>query len=116
MKAGTVFKTNRSSLIYKLKHCQMETKVPLSLNKQFNFQNLFECILFNFLLVSKESGHPVEWASEENYVFRLTEFKERLKKWLIENQIIQPKIFLNHMMKTLNENKGLLAHYTSLKF
>lgn len=32
--------------------------------------------------VSLESGHPVEWCSEENYIFRLTAFKEQLLDWV----------------------------------
>jgi len=32
--------------------------------------------------VSKESGHPVEWTTEDNYVFRLSEFSQPLTEWL----------------------------------
>ncbi|XP_062608990.1 methionine--tRNA ligase, mitochondrial-like [Saccostrea cucullata] len=32
--------------------------------------------------VSVISGHPVVWMSEENYMFRLTSFKEQLTEWL----------------------------------
>ena len=32
--------------------------------------------------VSLESGHPVEWCSEENYLFRLTAFREQLLDWI----------------------------------
>lgn len=32
--------------------------------------------------VSLESGHPVEWCSEENYLFRLTAFREQLLEWI----------------------------------
>ena len=32
--------------------------------------------------VSVETGHPVEWCSEENYLFRLTAFRERLLEWI----------------------------------
>ena len=34
------------------------------------------------LTVSKESGHRVEWVTEENYMFRLSEFSEQLTHWL----------------------------------
>ena len=29
--------------------------------------------------ISLESGHPVEWAQEENYVFKLEHFRERIR-------------------------------------
>ena len=32
--------------------------------------------------VSLESGHVVEWCSEENYLFRLTALRERLLNWI----------------------------------
>jgi len=32
--------------------------------------------------VSKESGHPVEWTVEDNYLFRLSEFSQPLTDWL----------------------------------
>ena len=34
-----------------------------------------------------ESGHLVEWAREENYVFKLNPFKERIEKWLTDNKV-----------------------------
>ena len=32
--------------------------------------------------VSLESGHTVEWCLEENYLFRLTAFREKLLEWI----------------------------------
>ncbi|KAM5280156.1 LOW QUALITY PROTEIN: methionine--tRNA ligase, mitochondrial [Ctenodactylus gundi] len=32
--------------------------------------------------VSAESGHPVSWTEEENYIFRLSRFREPLQRWL----------------------------------
>ncbi|CAH8635780.1 unnamed protein product [Schistosoma rodhaini] len=32
--------------------------------------------------VSKETGNPVEWIEEENYMFKLSSFKNDLHKWL----------------------------------
>ena len=32
--------------------------------------------------VSKESGRPVEWTVEDNYVFRLSKFSQPLTEWL----------------------------------
>ena len=42
--------------------------------------------------VSLESGHPVEWCSEENYIFRLTAFREQLLKWLNTEPYREQKI------------------------
>ena len=53
--------------------------------------------------ISLESGHPVEWAREENYVFPLEEFRTKLKSWLDENEIIQPVIFKNQLNMFFNE-------------
>lgn len=35
--------------------------------------------------VSLESGHPVEWVEEENYIFKLSHFKDDLIYWLKAN-------------------------------
>ena len=32
--------------------------------------------------MSLESGHPVEWMEEENYLFRLKNFKDDLRNWI----------------------------------
>ena len=29
-----------------------------------------------------ETGHTVEWSSEENYMFKLSEFQEKLLHWI----------------------------------
>lgn len=42
--------------------------------------------------VSKESGHPVEWVREENYMFKLSAFQDRLIEWLQTNPTsVQPE-------------------------
>ncbi|KAI1285903.1 Methionine--tRNA ligase, mitochondrial [Halotydeus destructor] len=44
--------------------------------------------------VSSESGNPVEWVSEENYMFKLSELTEKLSRWLNENpRAIEPSKF-----------------------
>lgn len=35
--------------------------------------------------VSLESGHPVEWVEEKNYIFKLSRFKDDLIHWLKTN-------------------------------
>ena len=42
----------------------------------------------NGIKVSTESGHPVEWFSEENYVFRMAEFTEPIRNWLDNKNVI----------------------------
>jgi methionyl-tRNA synthetase len=32
--------------------------------------------------ISVESGHPVEWTSEENYMFKLTKYLPEVKRWI----------------------------------
>jgi methionyl-tRNA synthetase len=47
---------------------------------------------FGFQKVAKESGRSVEWIQEDNYMFALSGFKERIKQWLNSNpDLIYPK-------------------------
>ncbi|KAH3804912.1 hypothetical protein DPMN_133205 [Dreissena polymorpha] len=46
----------------------------------------------NKFKVSAESGHPVTWLKEENYVFALSQFKDKLNAWL-DKGVIYPKNF-----------------------
>lgn len=43
--------------------------------------------------VSSESGHPVEWTEEENYMFKLSLFQQRLIDWVNNGQVIKPAKF-----------------------
>ncbi|XP_064456610.1 methionine--tRNA ligase, mitochondrial-like [Ornithodoros turicata] len=44
--------------------------------------------------VSIESGHPVEWMEEKNYMFKLSEFQDDLLHWLRSSEsIVQPSKF-----------------------
>ena len=38
--------------------------------------------------VCAETQNVVEWNEEQNYLFRLREFKEPLRKWLMEYEVI----------------------------
>jgi methionyl-tRNA synthetase len=40
------------------------------------------CSSKSYIQVSKESGNPVTWMKEDNYMFKLSEFSDRLHKWL----------------------------------
>ncbi|KHJ43683.1 methionine--tRNA ligase family protein [Trichuris suis] len=42
--------------------------------------------------ISKQSGHPVVWLSETNYMFRLKQFLPTVKSWL--QSVIQPEKYL----------------------
>ena len=50
-------------------------------------------------MISLESGHPVEWAEEENYVFPLEPFRESISKW--SQTAIQPSIFQKSLKQFL---------------
>lgn len=55
----------------------------------------------NKVKVSKESGHLVEYTSESNYMFRLSEFKYKLRKYL-SNEVIMPKIYLENLYNQID--------------
>ncbi|CAK6448213.1 unnamed protein product [Pipistrellus nathusii] len=55
--------------------------------------------------VSAESGHPVCWTKEENYIFRLSRFREPLQRWLRDNpQAITPEPFRRTVLQWLEED------------
>ena len=56
---------------------------------------------------SLESGHSVEWTEEENYVFKIGPFKESIKKWLVEENVVYPSIFANSLMNVLESGNEL---------
>jgi methionyl-tRNA synthetase len=51
--------------------------------------------------VSKESGHVVEHSNEMNYMFRLSEFKEKLRGYLSEN-VITPKKYTEALFNQID--------------
>ncbi|XP_056133409.1 methionine--tRNA ligase, mitochondrial [Lampris incognitus] len=55
--------------------------------------------------VSLESGHKVEWVKEENYMFRLADFRSQLLDWLRGNpQALQPERFYKQVIHFLQED------------
>ncbi|XP_053404426.1 methionine--tRNA ligase, mitochondrial-like [Mercenaria mercenaria] len=44
------------------------------------------------LKVSAESGHPVTWMQEDNYMFRLSDYKDKLREWF-DTGVIEPPVF-----------------------
>ncbi|XP_032716042.1 methionine--tRNA ligase, mitochondrial [Lontra canadensis] len=54
--------------------------------------------------VSLESGHPVSWTKEENYIFRLSQFREPLQRWLRgDPQAVTPEPFHRAVLQWLEE-------------
>lgn len=53
-------------------------------------------------MVSKESGHIVERLSEVNYLFRLTEFKEKLRIYLNNNVIIPNDKYKQYLLDQIS--------------
>ncbi|XP_052470889.1 methionine--tRNA ligase, mitochondrial [Carassius gibelio] len=55
--------------------------------------------------VSSESGHKVEWMKEDNYMFRLSEFRTELLRWLRSNpKVIQPVKFQDLVLQWLEDD------------
>ncbi|XP_048200985.1 methionine--tRNA ligase, mitochondrial [Perognathus longimembris pacificus] len=55
--------------------------------------------------VSVESGHPVSWTKEENYIFRLSQFREPLRQWLRgDPRAITPEPFYQAVLQWLEED------------
>jgi len=54
--------------------------------------------------VSLESGHPVEWEEETNYVFDLAAFKPSVRRWLDDQSVIQPSLFRGLVESSLSDD------------
>ncbi|KAM6117349.1 LOW QUALITY PROTEIN: methionine--tRNA ligase, mitochondrial-like [Pterocles gutturalis] len=55
--------------------------------------------------VSLETGHQVHWTKEENYMFRLSSFRDPLWKWLRDNpQAVSPAPFYQLVLRWLEED------------
>ncbi len=52
--------------------------------------------------VSKESGHIVEHCNETNYMFKLSEFKQRLRDYLNQN-IVVPKKYAEALYNQIDD-------------
>ena len=55
--------------------------------------------------VSTESGNPVEWSSEENYIFELSRFQESLLDWINSGETVRPSVFADILRHEIQ--KGL---------
>ncbi|XP_046888464.1 methionine--tRNA ligase, mitochondrial [Hypomesus transpacificus] len=55
--------------------------------------------------ISLESGHKVEWMKEDNYLFRLSEFRSQLQDWLRFNpKAVQPDRFHQAVLQWLQDD------------
>nr|XP_036674388.1 methionine--tRNA ligase, mitochondrial [Drosophila suzukii] len=52
---------------------------------------------------SLESGHPVEWTEETNYMFRLSQFQDDVRHWVKQEAHIRPAKFEKILLDTLSE-------------
>ncbi|GMR32787.1 hypothetical protein PMAYCL1PPCAC_02982, partial [Pristionchus mayeri] len=44
--------------------------------------------------IAKETRSRVEWHEEENYMFKMDQFHERIRTWMTKNDVIRPKNYL----------------------
>lgn len=53
--------------------------------------------------VSEESGHPVEWTEEKNYMFKLSQFQEEVIRWAESEKRIKPIKYQKILLQSLQE-------------
>lgn len=53
--------------------------------------------------VSVDSGQPVEWTSEDNFMFRLSSFRDDLLYWLKKGNVVKPENFHRAILTWLEE-------------
>lgn len=53
--------------------------------------------------MSAESGHPVKWVEEENYMFKLSQFQDDVIYWVKHSHPIRPKKFEKLLLHYLSE-------------
>jgi len=59
--------------------------------------------------VSEESGRPVEWCSETNWLFRLSLFRDRLVDWLADGERVRPAEYRNGLRAALQRDLADLS-------
>lgn len=57
----------------------------------------------NGIKVSEESGHPVEWTEEVNYMFKLSKFQDEILYWIKSGDRIKPKKFEKILLDWMQE-------------
>ncbi|CAQ76500.1 Methionine--tRNA ligase, mitochondrial [Caenorhabditis elegans] len=59
-------------------------------------------------LTLKSNGTPVEWIEEENYMFRLSEFREKVAEWINrENIVVHPSKYKSLALTSLEMSEDL---------
>ncbi|XP_067616726.1 methionine--tRNA ligase, mitochondrial [Eurosta solidaginis] len=53
--------------------------------------------------LSLDSGHPVEWTEETNYMFRLSQFQDDVRYWVKQGDHIRPAKFEKILLDMLSE-------------
>lgn len=53
--------------------------------------------------ISEESGHPVEWTDEFNYMFKLSQFQESIIKWAETKDRIKPQKYQKILLQNLRD-------------
>ncbi|KAK6740684.1 hypothetical protein RB195_008876 [Necator americanus] len=51
--------------------------------------------------VVKGTQNAVEWVEEQNYMFRLSAFRDKVKQWLLTTDVIRPKHYLQFILQDL---------------
>ncbi|KIH62424.1 putative methionine--tRNA ligase [Ancylostoma duodenale] len=51
--------------------------------------------------VVRDTKNAVEWVEEQNYMFRLSSFKEKVRHWLLNTDVIRPKHYLQFVLQYL---------------
>nr|SVE69792.1 EOG090X05VD [Eubosmina coregoni] len=59
--------------------------------------------------VSIESNRPVEWFSEENYMFKLSKCRNDLNKWLESGPVVEPVKYYNLLKSWLDQEQPDLS-------
>ena len=54
--------------------------------------------------ISSESGHYVEWVTETNYMFKLSELKNDLLYWIKDSERVKPAVFHQLLERYINED------------
>ncbi|KAF8381041.1 hypothetical protein PRIPAC_70183 [Pristionchus pacificus] len=57
--------------------------------------------------ISKETRSRVEWHEEENYMFKLDQFHEKIRTWMTKNDVIRPKHYLPNALRYIEAESRL---------
>lgn len=63
--------------------------------------------------VSAESGHPVKWIEESNYMFRLSKVQNEIEYW-IKNRFVYFCQIITHQPQLLRSTQ--ISHFLAIQF